>query len=212
MPVLLTFGDSNTHGSQPIPPDGTRARLGPGERWPGVAAAALGPDWRLIEEGLPGRTAQFADPVMGAHMDGRAGLRIALMSHAPIDVLTIMLGTNDVKARFCSSADAVAGGIAGLLDIALHVDTLARTGPFKVLLIAPPPVEEAGVLAAEFWGGAAKSRALAPILQHLAAVRGVGFLDAGQVIRVSPVDGVHYGAPEHAALGAAVASAVRSLV
>jgi lysophospholipase L1-like esterase len=211
MPVLLTFGDSNTHGSLPIPPDGGRSRLGPDARWPCVAARALGEGWRLVEEGLPGRTAQFEDPVMGAHMDGRAGLRIALMSHAPIDVLTIMLGTNDVKARFCATPDAVAGGIAGLLDIALHADTLARTGPFKVLVIAPPPVEEAGVLAAEFWGGAAKSRALAPILERLAEVRGVGFLDAGQVIRVSPVDGVHYGAAEHAALGAAVASAVRAL-
>ena len=211
MPVLLTFGDSNTHGSQPIPPDGTRARLGPSDRWPGVAAAALGPEWRLIEEGLPGRTAQFPDPVIGPHMDGRIGLRIALMSHAPFDVLAIMLGTNDVKARFCATADAVAGGIAGLLDIALHADTLVRTGPFKVLLIAPPPVEEAGVLAGEFWGGAAKSRALAPILEQLAAARGVGFLDAGQVIRVSPVDGVHYGPAEHAGLGAAVAAAVRAL-
>ena len=211
MPVLLTFGDSNTHGSQPIPPDGSRSRLGPDARWPCVAARALGPGWRLVEEGLPGRTAQYADPVMGPHMDGRIGLRIALHSHAPIDVLTIMLGTNDVKARFCATADVVAGGIAGLLDIAQHADTLARTGAFKVLLIAPPPVEEAGVLAAEFWGGAAKSRALTPILERLAEVRGVGFLDDGQVIRVSPVDGVHYGAAEHAALGAAVAAAVQAL-
>jgi len=93
----------------------------------------------------------------------------------------------------------------------LSDDVQARHGGFKVLLICPPPVVEAGCLAPMFWGGAAKSQALPPLYAGLAAARGVGFLDAGQVIAVSPVDGVHYEPEGHAALGAAVARAVAEL-
>ena len=57
----------------------------------------------MVEEGLPGRTAQYDDPVMGAIMNGRPALRMALQSHGPIDVMTLMLGTNDVKTRFAST-------------------------------------------------------------------------------------------------------------
>lgn len=211
MPNLLCFGDSNTHGTPPIEVRGLYDRFGPEIRWPCVAARALGPDWHLAEEGLPGRTAQYDDPVMGAHMNGRLGLRIALESHGPLDVMTLMLGTNDVKTRFASTPQMVVAGLAGLLDVALSLDMQTRHSGFKVLLICPPPVVETGPIKAEFWGAAALSQALAPLCADLAASRGVGFLDAGQVIEVSPVDGIHYDAAAHARLGAAVAEAVARL-
>ena len=209
--TLLCFGDSNTHGSPPIVTRGVYQRFDAATRWTGRLATALAPDWSVIEEGLPGRTAQFEDPVMGAHMDGRTGLRIALESHGPLDALTIMLGTNDVKARFATSAEQVAAGIAALLDIALGDLMQARHGGFRVLVICPPPVVEVGPIRFEFYGAAARSQALAPHLAALAAARGCGFLDAGQVIAVSPVDGVHYDEAAHARLAEAVAGAVRAL-
>lgn len=151
--TLLCFGDSNTHGSPPL------ARLGEpyrrydaATRWPQVALRHLGAGWSLVEEGLPGRTAQFADPLMGDHMDGRAGLKIALQSHGPIDALTIMLGTNDLKTMFGATPEAVTGGIAALLMIALSEEMQTRHGGFRVLLLCPPPVQEAGCLAGMFWG------------------------------------------------------------
>jgi lysophospholipase L1-like esterase len=116
MSVVLCFGDSNTHGTPPMQTAAEYARFGADIRWPSRMARALG--WELVDEGLPGRTAHFDDPVMGAHMDGCEGLKIALASHGPIDWLVIMLGTNDVKARFGASAEQVTGGIAALLDIA----------------------------------------------------------------------------------------------
>jgi lysophospholipase L1-like esterase len=180
-------------------------------RWTGVAARALGAAWDVVEEGLPGRTAQFDDPVMGAFMNGQAGLRIALCSHGPIDVMTLMLGTNDVKGRFATTPQQVTAGIAGLLDIALGVEMQTRHGGFRVLVICPPPVVETGCLAGEFRGGAALSRALPPLYSALAQDRGCAFLDAGELIAVSPVDGVHYDAPAHAVLGAAVARAVAQM-
>ena len=211
MPFLLTFGDSNTHGTPPIAERGEYRRLGPQVRWPQVCWRALGEGWELAEEGLPGRTAQYDDPVMGPHMNGRDGLKIALQSHGPVDVMTLMLGTNDVKTRFAATPEAVVTGIAGLLDVALSLEMQTRHGGFKVLLICPPPVEEVGPLRTEFWGGAARSRALPPLYQALAASRGVGFMDAGKVISVSPIDGVHYEAGAHGTLGLAVAEAVRGL-
>lgn len=210
--ILLCFGDSNTHGTPPMDQIGEPyRRFGPGIRWPHVALRALGPDWSLVEEGLPGRTAQYDDPVMGAHMNGQRGLKIALQSHGPIDALTIMLGTNDTKACFGASPETITGGVAGLLNIALSLEMQERHGGFKVLLICPPPVEEAGCLAGIFYGGRQRALALPKLYQGLAAALGVGFLDAGEVLKVSPVDGVHYDEAGHAALGQAVAGGVAGL-
>jgi lysophospholipase L1-like esterase len=211
MPVLLTFGDSNTHGTRPLTQAGVFERHDPADRWPDVAAAALGPGWTLCSEGLPGRTTAFDDPVTGAHLNGLTGLRIALMTHAPIDVLTVMLGTNDLKTRFGATPERIAAGVAALLDLALLPDMQVRSGGFRILVIAPPPVTEAGVLAAQFQGAAGKARALAPLFAEVARARGAAFLDAGAHAAVSPVDGVHLEAAAHHALGRAVAAAVRAL-
>ena len=212
MPILLTFGDSNTHGTPPIVDRAEYRRFASGVRWPTVTHAALGAGWELVEEGLPGRTAQYDDPVMGAIMNGRPALRMALQSHGPIDVMTLMLGTNDVKTRFASTPAEVVAGVAGLLDVAMSAEYQTRHDGFKSVLICPPPVIETGPIATEFWGGAARSQALPPLYQALAQSRGVGFLDAGKVIAVSPVDGVHFDEAAHALLGQAVADVVRGLL
>ena len=208
MPILMTFGDSNTHGTPPITTRGVYERFDATIRWPSRVAARLGPGGSLGEEGLPGRTTRFRDPVMGDHMDGTLGLRIALNSHGPLDYMTLMLGTNDVKTRFGASPEAISAGIAGLLDMALGPEMAARHPALKVLLICPPAVQELGPLRAEFIGGAARSRALASNFAALARARGVGFLDAGIVLRTSATDGVHFESEGHAALAEAVTQAL----
>lgn len=210
MPVVMCFGDSNTHGTPPIVDLAVYGRFGPGVRWPSRVGQALG--CAVIEEGLPGRTAMFDDPIMGAHMNGQAGLKMALESHGPLDVLVLMLGTNDVKTRFTSTPQAVLGGIASLLDIAQHRVMQDRHGGFRILLICPAPVVEVGPIKDEFWGGAERSQALPPLYQALAAARGVDYLDAGQVIAVSPLDGVHFDEAEHAKLADAVTAKLRGML
>ncbi|WP_071674434.1 SGNH/GDSL hydrolase family protein [Nioella nitratireducens] len=209
--MLLTFGDSNTHGTPPIETPGLYGRFGPDIRWPQVALSHLGDGWHLAEEGLPGRTTGLDDPVMGAHMNGQTGLRIALESHGRIDVLTIMLGTNDLKTRFSPSVAKITGGVAGLLDIALSEPMQTRHEGFKVLLICPPPVVETGPIRDQFWGAEAVGPHLADAYRALAKSRGVGFLDAGQVIKVSGQDGIHFDPVAHRALGTALAVAIRGL-
>lgn len=209
--TLLVFGDSNSHGTPPIVTPGEYFRFDGEIRWPRILARALGDAWCVVEEGLPGRTTQFDDPVMGAHMNGQTGLRIALESHGPLDLLVIMLGTNDTKMRFNPTPDRIVAGIAGLLDIALSEPMQTRHDGFEILVICPPPVEEIGPIAGEFIGAAPVSAAVSLPLEAHCRTRGVSFFDAGTVIEVSGQDGIHYEADAHQALGAAVARVVAEL-
>ena len=209
MSLVLCFGDSNTHGTPPMEAEGEYRRFGADQRWPTRMARALG--WEVIEEGLPGRTAQWGDAVMGPIMNGIDGLKIALQSHGPIDWLVIMLGTNDAKARFGASPEAITGGIAALLDIAQSPEMQERHNGFRVLLVCPPPVMEGvGPIAKQFYGAHRRGVALPKLYKALAASRGVRFLDAGDVMQVSPQDGVHFDAENHALLATAVAAALRA--
>lgn len=211
MTLVLCFGDSNTHGTPPMQVEGEYRRFGADLRWPTRMARALG--WDLVEEGLPGRTAQWGDAVMGPIMNGIDGLKSALQSHGPIDWLVIMLGTNDAKARFGASPELITGGIAALLDIAQSPEMQARHGGFRVLLVCPPPVMEGvGPIANQFYGAHRRGGDLPTLYKALSEVRGVAFLDAGQVIQVSAQDGVHFDAENHALLAEAVAAALRAEV
>jgi len=210
--TVLTFGDSNTFGTMPMINHGDIGRFPKGVRWPTVTQAALGTDWDVIACGLPGRTATaLPDPVMGAHMNGQIGLQIALASHAPIDVLTIMLGTNDCKACFGLTAEGIAGAVAALLAIAKAPDMQARHGGFNIVLIAPPRVQERGNFVESLWQAAAKSKALPALYQKLATHNNIAFLDANDHIVTCQEDGVHFDAAAHQLLGTAVADKITAL-
>jgi lysophospholipase L1-like esterase len=164
----------------------------------------------VIEEGLPGRTTVHDDPIEGAHRNGLAVLPAVLESHRPIDAVIVMLGTNDLKQRFSVSA----------LDIALSLEKLvlavraSACGPDGaapgVILVAPPPILEVHDLGVMFAGGAAKSLDLGPRIAAVARGLGVPFIDAGALIGVSEVDGIHYDEPAMAALAQAFAGAVKA--
>ncbi|MFO1144162.1 MAG: SGNH/GDSL hydrolase family protein [Amaricoccus sp.] len=209
--VVLAYGDSNTHGTPPIATLEDLGRHGPDARWPGVLRAELGQGWRVIEEGLPGRTTCFPDPVAGVYKNGEAVLPAILESHRPLDVVVIMLGTNDLKQRFACPPVEIAEGVGRLVHYVRHSYLGPAASQPQVLLIAPPPILEAGCLADIFAGGAAKSHKLAAEYARIAARHNTSFLDAGQVIVSSPIDGVHYDVAEHAKLGKAVATAVRAI-
>jgi lysophospholipase L1-like esterase len=205
----LCFGDSNTHGTLAMRFAGDRRRLPRDARWPHVMAQALGQDWEVMAEGHPGRTSVFADPIEGSHKNGQLALPVLLESHRPLDLVVVMLGTNDLKARFGASASDIALGVEQLVTEILRSDAgLAGSAP-QVLVVAPCAVQETGVFAEVFAGAAPKSRALPAALAAVAARHGAGFFDAGIVASVDPVDGIHLDAAGHQAIGAGLAAAVR---
>lgn len=207
--TLLCYGDSNTHGTRPLTLPGVFERYTPDNRWPGVLRQLLGDTWTVIEEGLPGRTTVHDDPIDGRHKNGLAYLRPCIESQLPIDVVTLMLGTNDLKARFSVTPADVAKSI----DVLLETLVACRAGPGgatpHILLMAPAPIDEVGFLGELFGGGAAKSRQLAPRYERIAVKYGCVFLDAGEIVKVSATDGIHYEASQHRVLGQAVADVIR---
>jgi lysophospholipase L1-like esterase len=211
MTTVLCYGDSNTFGTPPVLARGELRRFAPDERWPGVLRRELGLDWSVIEEGLPGRTTVHDDPIEGAHKNGLSYLLPCLESHRPIDIVALMLGTNDLKARFSLPAEDIADGAGVLLDaIAKSFAGPAGAAP-RVLLIAPPPLSRLELLSAMFAGGSEKSRRLGSLYAALAAQFRCAFLDAGSVIGSSDIDGIHIEASEHAKLGTAIAAVIRGM-
>lgn len=207
---LMIFGDSNTFGSTPDGSPLARRRYRPRDRWTRIAAARLD-GWEVRVDGLPGRTTQFDDPVMGANMNGQIALRELLRTPGAIDLLAIMLGTNDFKARFNPSPQKVADGIVALVEIALVPDVQARHGGFEVLVICPPPIREMAANRPAFLGAEPPSAALAPALEARCTKMGVSFFDAGRTIATSDHDGVHFDPQAHRKLGRAVAQVVKAL-
>jgi lysophospholipase L1-like esterase len=209
MAVVVCYGDSNTHGYDVE----TGGRLARGVRWPGVLATGLAGSAEVVEEGLNGRTTIWDDPFLDGR-NGRAYLLPCLRSHAPVDVVVIMLGTNDTKGIFGVTAPDIASGAGALADLALHSGTGPDGGPPRVLLVAPPVL--GGLTAvSEVWGfgeARAKSLRFGELYRTVAELKGAAFLDAGPVAEVDPADGVHLTVGGHAALGRAITEAVRGLL
>lgn len=206
MKRILVYGDSNTFGIGPMPRLSDDVVVAPGMRWAEQMAAAL-PGTHVVIEGLPGRTTVHSDPIEGAHKNGLAVLPAVIESHWPIDLLIFMLGTNDLKHRFNLMARDVALGVRSLVRCAQSYDYVGQ-----VLVIAPPAPHCAGDFAGIFDGAELRGAGLAAEIERFAGEEGAAFFDAGQVIAVDPVDGLHFDETAHAALGAAVAERARVLL
>lgn len=182
------------------------------ERWTGVLAASLGSEWRVIEEGLPGRTIVRDDPVEGAFLNGKSYLLPCLLSHKPLDVVAIMLGTNEFKARFHASAWEIAEGLGSLVSV-IKASATGPTGSIPhILLISPPPVLQVLPTYAEMFAGAyPKSREYSMRCSAVAGKAGVQLFDAGALIATSQIDGIHLDPSAHAVLGAALAPIIRAM-
>lgn len=213
MKTILCYGDSNTWGHPPLKSlaDPVR-RYGPDERWTGVMRNRLGDGYAVIEEGLSGRTSVFDDPVEGVHKNGRTYLLPCLESAAPVDLVTIMLGTNDLKSRFAAPAFDIAWGVSQLAGMILNSTFGPDGGTPKVLIICPPPLAKLTALAELFVGADEKCRLLPGHYSDWAKLVGAGFLDAGQIIHASDGDGIHFELSEHHKLGEAVAAKVSEML
>jgi lysophospholipase L1-like esterase len=167
------------------------------------------PAWWVVEEGLNGRTTARDD--FEAQRNGLKQVLPILTSHKPLDIVVIMLGTNDLKPRFGPMPFDIAKG-AQLVAAAAGE---SKTGPGnsnpRVLLVCPPPTVESGGFAHVFGNTVELSKKLPPLYRQLAQECGAAFLDAGKFIKTSQADGIHLEPEDHRKLAAAVADAVRTL-
>ncbi len=212
MKTILCYGDSNTWGAIPMMSLQDVRRFGFEERWAGILRQQLGEGYWVIEEGLNGRTTVWDDPIEGIFKNGKTYLVPCLESHQPIDLVVLMLGTNDLKKRFSVSAFDIAQGVGALIYLIQHTPFGPNLGAPAVLLMCPPPVAKLTLFAEMLEGADAKSRKLAGHYQDIAALYGCHFLNAGEIIASSDVDGIHFDAGEHRKLGLAVTKAVQSIL
>jgi lysophospholipase L1-like esterase len=207
MRTVLCFGDSNTWGFVP----GAGGRFPAKVRWPGVLQAELGDGWRVLEEGLNGRTTVHENPLV-PYRNGRDYLSPCLQSHMPLDLVVIYLGTNDLADRYAVPPLDVARGAAALAKLARTSETGPGDGPPEVLLLGLPRLGRSDALAGTMSGAAAKAIELPRCFALAAAEVGVPLLDLAEVAAYSDVDGVHLDADGHRAVGLAVAHAVGKLL
>ncbi|MDR7032620.1 SGNH/GDSL hydrolase family protein [Mesorhizobium sp. BE184] len=210
MKTILCFGDSLTWGHDAA----GQCRHPFDDRWPNALQAALGGGVHVIAEGLGGRTTAFDDYTAAEDRNGARVLPTLLGSHSPLDLVIILLGTNDMKPAIHGDPIAAQRGVWRLVQIVRnHPYQMGATTP-GVLLVSPPLMNRIddprlpGVYAASNQA----SRALASLYADLAQVEGCSFFDAATVATPSPVDGVHLDAENTRKIGQALAPLARRML
>ena len=209
---IVCFGDSNTHGYDAK----TGGRFDETERWCCLLQKNLGEGYLIIEEGLSGRTTCFEDPIH----EGLCGLDYiypCLMSHEPVDLLIIMLGTNDTKERFGSSAACIALGLKRLIAKAIAVTDSWRGGEPNILVVTPQNIDkkyiDSDVGTTMGNGCAEKSEGLAEEFEKIAELMGCHYLDANQAVlaETNQVDFMHLTKEGHRQLAEALTEKVKEI-
>ena len=214
---IVCFGDSNTHGYCADPGDCADGgiRFNESERWPRRLQSLLGDEYLVIEEGLSGRTTCFDDPIHEG-LSGLDYIHPCLKSHETVDLLIIMLGTNDTKDRFYASAACIGIGMARLVKKAMSTECWGGKKP-NILVIAPPHIGE-GMLSSEVAATMGnlcveKSRELAKYYREQCELIGCHFLDAQSLgCEFNTVDFMHLTNRGHETLAKGLAEMVPELV
>ena len=214
MKTILCYGDSNTWGYIPK----TGERYDHKTRWPMVMARILNqdcppfdPQWWVVEEGLNGRTSCREDPIEG-DKNGLRQLIPFLESHKPLDIVTVMLGVNDLKPRYSPTPYDIAKGAQNVV-IAIQESKMGPGGSApKVFMVCPPPTVESSHFRHIFGDCVEMSKRLAPLYRQLAEECGALFFDAGSCVKTSGADGIHFEKEGHLALGKAVADLIKSAI
>ena len=209
---IVCLGDSNTHGYCAR----TNGRFNENERWTCLLGKKLGEDYLVIEEGLSGRTTCFPDPIHEA-LSGLDYIYPCLMSHEPVDLLVIMLGTNDTKERFGSSAACIALGLKRLVAKAIAAtDCWAGQKP-NILIVTPKTIdkdyEHTEVAATMGRGCAEKSEELREEYPKIAKLMGCHYFDANTAVKENNhIDYMHLTAQGHQELADALAKLIPDLL
>ena len=186
---ILFFGDSNTWGYDAA----TGGRFDDDTSWTMQLSKRLGEKYYVIEEGLSGRTTCFEDP-LNEGLSGFSVLAPILQSHAPLDLLVLMLGTNDCKQRFAATPVNIKDALARLVKKARQLDVW-RTEP-RILIVAPIIMDQrlysspnAGGMGE---GCVEKSRLLPSLFREAASDLGCDYLDCNPHVTAAEGDYMHF--------------------
>lgn len=210
MTTILCYGDSLTWGYNAEGP----SRHALEDRWPSVLQAELGQSVRVIAEGLNGRTTAFDDWLAGEDRNGARVLPTILGTHMPLDLVVIMLGSNDMKPWIHGRALAAAHGMKKLAQLVRDHPYFGNVSAPATLLVSPPHVSRTDKteFADAFAGGNEASGKLAGLYEATAAEMGCHFFDAASAAKTTPLDGVHLDAENTRAIGKALVPVVRKLL
>ena len=211
---ILCFGDSLTWGWVPQIDGAPTTRYPSDVRWTGQLQNSLGHGYVVIEEGLNGRTTSLDDPT-DPRLNGSDYLPSALASHLPLDLVIVMLGTNDTKAYFKRSAIEITAGMSKLIGQVLSSAGGAGTvypAP-ELLIMAPPPLAPIPNphFKSLFDGAHEKTAQLGTLYGNLADFKNINFLDAGELLSTDGADGIHFSEANNLTLGKTVAEKVKSI-
>ena len=210
MKTILCFGDSNTYGYNPE--NGFRY---PKEiRYPGRLQALLGDGYAVIEEGCNGRTTICKEPG-NEWKNGLDYLRPCLNSHKPVDIVIMMLGSNDLKKYYNLSAEEIAYGAGVLCDVIKEFTSEKQGYIPKIILVCPPEIGE-GIMSSPFKemyteDAIPRSKELPPLYKKVAEEKGCIFFNAAEFIGPSACDSLHLTPEAHAVLAEKLAELVRQI-
>ncbi|MBP1845968.1 lysophospholipase L1-like esterase [Rhizobium petrolearium] len=210
MKTVLCYGDSLTWGTDAE----TGGRHAFEDRWPSVLAAALGPSVNVVAEGLGGRTTAYDDGLGDCDRNGARLLPTILHTHGPLDLVIIMLGTNDMKPMIHGTAIGARQGIRKLISLVRFHDWTRECEPPEILIVSPPGLCETAnpLTGALYRGSIEESAMLASLYRDLADELGCGFFDAGSVAKTTPIDGIHLDAGNTRAIGRGLEPIVRMML
>ena len=212
MKEILCFGDSNTHGY--IPGVGTRY---PSDiRWSGRLSGLLGNEYHVIEEGMNGRTTDFEDELQ-PYRSALGYIDPCLKSHAPLDLVIIMLGTNDTKCRYRVSAEEIGFGMRELIHHIRSFFTFnsSQAGPCpRILILSPVPMPDTGGDPEMDEASLEKQRRLPEVYRSIALENDCAFAEAGKWIgpELLGSDCCHLSPEAHSILAERIAELVRKLI
>ena len=185
MATIICFGDSLTWGA--VPNGGRYAKH---HRWPALLHEQLGSKHEVINLGLPGRTTIWDDPFR----EGRNGshyIQAALEIFGPVDIIVLMLGTNDLKRHFNAGAYEAARGIEQLIAKIRAPNPHNFPAP-EIVVVAPPNIlSPKGELADMYVGAVEKAQGFHQHYQRVATIHHCQFLNAAGILQPSELDGVH---------------------
>ena len=215
---ILCYGDSNTFGTigRWVKSDEPSERFDENTRWPCVLQKELGDGFRVVEEGLGGRTTIYPNGD-APWKNGEPYLTPCLLSHRPLDLVILNLGSNDLHVNKTLTEDTLSAGIRRLIDI---VQSLPKAGrgnkPAKILVIAPVEVRKSAPegrqdVYPKFRGDTGRELSLLfpKLYEEAAREKGAYFLNAQLYAAPGEADGVHMDKDSHIRLGKAVAKFIQ---